>query len=197
MEALFQRKHNQLSVEERQMIDYYKKEITQRITHVMDCEAYTNKKKTFLREISVYRVKTGECSSFQVYMPFVPFNERNYTIRYQINKVHGLPIINTRLTDDFYTLEESMDFLTDEFMRNADLVAYKGGDIERNLLNNMGVRCINLEVLSCPKYANLLTKYGHRQECCQYHLGDYFHCSKHEVKVFAHFVQTILKEASV
>jgi hypothetical protein len=32
-----------------------------------------------------------------------------------------------------------MDFLTEEFMTNADLVAYKGGDIERNLLNNMGV----------------------------------------------------------
>ncbi|CAB3995357.1 Hypothetical predicted protein [Paramuricea clavata] len=134
-----------------------------------------------------------ECSSFQVYIPFVPFNETDYTIRYQIRKVHGLPIVNTRLTDDFFTLKESMDFLTKEFLNNADLVAYKGGDIERTLLNNMGVRCINLEVLACPKYDVLLTKYGYEQECCKYHLGDYFHCSKHEVKVFSEFVQRVLK----
>ena len=188
MECLFQRKHNQLSVEERQMINSRKKEIALRITHVIDCEAYTNVKK---REVSVYRVKTGECSSFQVYMPFVPFNEKNYTIQYQIQKVHGLPIVNKRLTSDFFTLEESMDFLTKEFLSNADLVAYKGGDIERNLLNTMGVRCINLEVLSCPKYAELLTKYGYEQECCEYHIGNYFHCSKHEVKVFSEFVQRV------
>ena len=188
MECLFQRKHNQLSVEERQMINSRKKEIALRITHVIDCEAYTNVKKTFLREVSVYRVKTGEFSSFQVYMPFVPFNEKNYTIQYQIQKVHGLPIVNKRLTSDFFTLEESMDFLTKEFLSNADLVAYKGGDIERILLNTMGVRCINLEVLSCPKYAELLTKYGYEQECCEYHIGNYFHCSKHEVKVFSEFV---------
>ncbi|CAB3978625.1 Hypothetical predicted protein [Paramuricea clavata] len=155
MEGLFQRKHNQMSYEERGMVEKNKKEIASRITHVIDCEAYMNKKKTFLREISVYRVKTGECASFQVYTPFVPFNEHCYTIDYQIKKIHGLPIVRKRLTGDFYTLKESMAFLTDEFMCNADLVGYKDGDIERNLLNNMGVRCINLEVLTCPKMAML------------------------------------------
>ncbi|CAB3977894.1 Hypothetical predicted protein [Paramuricea clavata] len=192
MEGLFQRKHNQLSYEERGMVEENKKEIVSRITHVIDCEAYNNKKKTFIREISVYRVKTGECSSFQVFMPFVPFNESNYTIDYQIKRIHGLPVVRKRLTDDFYTFKESMTFLTDEFMRHADLVAYKGGDIERTLLNNMGVRCINLEILSCPKYIDLLTIFGQTQECCPYHLGNHFHCSKHEVKMFAHFIYTLL-----
>ena len=149
----------------------------------------SNSKKVFLREISVYRVKPGECASFQIYMPFLPFNEKQYTIRYQIRNIHGLPIVRERLTDDFFTLEESMTFLTKEFTSNADLVAYKGGDIERNLLNNMGVHCINLEVLACPKYADLLTNYGYVQECCPYHLADTYHCSRHEVKVFTHFVK--------
>ncbi|CAB3977942.1 Hypothetical predicted protein [Paramuricea clavata] len=116
-------------------------------------------------------------------MPFVPFNEYSYTIEYQIKKIHGLPIVRKRLTDDFYTLKESIAFLTDEFMCNADLVAYKGGDIERTLLNNMGVRCINLEILTCPKYADLLTIFGQPQECCPYHLGNHYHCSKHETQL--------------
>ncbi|CAB3976763.1 Hypothetical predicted protein [Paramuricea clavata] len=192
MEGLFQRKHNQLSYEEAVMVEKNKKEIASRITHVIDCEAYTSKKKTFLREISVYRVKTGECSSFQVFMPFIPFNECDYTIDYQIKKIHGLPIARERLTDDFYTLKESTAFLTGEFMCNADLVAYKGGDIERVLLNNMGVRCINLEILTCPKYIDLLTIFGQSQECCPYHQGNHYHCSKHEVKMFAKFVYSLL-----
>jgi hypothetical protein len=128
-------------------------------------------------------------------MPFLPFNEKQYTIRYQIRNIHGLPIVRERLTDDFFTLEESMTFLTKEFTSNADLVAYKGGDIERNLLNNMGVHCINLEVLACPKYADLLTNYGYVQECCPYHLADTYHCSRHEVKVFTHFVKELKSSA--
>ena len=78
-------------------------------------------------------------------------------------------------------------------MNNADLVAYKGGDIERNLLNNMGVRCINLEILGCPKYVDLLTKYGFVSECCSFHMTDTYHCSRHEVKVFMHFVKDLLE----
>ncbi|CAB3977255.1 Hypothetical predicted protein [Paramuricea clavata] len=192
MEGLFQRKHNQLSYDETNLLENCKKEIASRITHVIDCEAYTNKKKTYLREISVYRVKTGEYSSFQVFTPFVPFNEYDYTIDYQIKKIHGLPMVHSRLTPDFYTLKESMAFLTKEFMDGADLVAYKGGDIERNLLNNMGTRCINLEVLGCPKYVDLLTMYGQTQECCQYHIAANYHCSKHEVKMFANYIYSLL-----
>jgi hypothetical protein len=174
-----------------------RKLIASRITHILDCEAYTMKKKVFLREISVYRVNSEECSSFQVFMPFVPFNEKQYCIRYQIENIHGLPIVKKRLTSDFFTLEESMDFLTKEFMSNADLVAYKGGDIERRLLNNMGVGCINLEIFNCPKYVDLLTIYGLVPECCQYrtvdNVLDNVHCSRHEVKVFSLFVGYLLK----
>jgi hypothetical protein len=124
-------------------------------------------------------------------MPSVYFNERKYAIQYQIKNIHGLPIVTERLTKYFYTLEEGTRFLTLEFMANADLVAYKGGDIERDLLNNMGIRCINLEILGCPKYEVLLSKYGIVTECCTYHNKGSYHCSKHEVKVFTRFVRDI------
>jgi hypothetical protein len=193
LEKLFQRKHNQLNGDEMNAVNAYRKIIASRITHVIDCEAYSNSaKKIFLREVSVYHVKTHECSSFQIIMPFVLFNEKQYSIRYQIKNIHGLPMVKERLTNDFFTLEEAMTFLTKEFTSNADLVAYKGGDIERNLLNNMGVRCINLEVLTCPKYVDLLTKYGYQQECCPYHVAQSYHCSRHEVKVFTQFIEELI-----
>jgi hypothetical protein len=120
LEKLFQRKHNQLNEDEMNAVNAYRKIIASRITHVIDCEAYSN------------------------------------------------------------------------FTSNADLVAYKGGDIERNLLNNMGVQCINLEVLTCPKYVDLLTKYGYQQECCPYHIAQSYHCSRHEVKVFTQFIEELI-----
>jgi hypothetical protein len=191
LELLFQRKHNQLTEDEMNIVNANRKIIASRIRHVIDCEAYSNSaKKVFLREVSVCRVKTHECSSFQIFIPFVPFNEKQCSIQYQIRNIHGLPVVKTRLANYFFTLEEAMTFLTKEFTSNADLVAYKGGDIERNLLNKVGVRCINLE--ACPKYVDLLTKYDYRQECCPHHNADIYHCSRHEVKVFTQFIEELI-----
>lgn len=115
-------------------------------------------------------------------MPILLFDEKDRCVIYQINRIHGLPIVRSKLTHDFFTFEEGMKFMTDEFTSsNADLIAYKGGDIERNLLNKMGV-------FMCPKYADLLIKYGYVAECCPYHISYKFHCSKHEVRVFTEFI---------
>jgi hypothetical protein len=57
------------------------------------------------------------------------------------------------------------------------------------MLNKMHVNSINLEVLGCPKYSTLLSKYGVLQHDCGYHLRNgVYHCSGHEVELFAHFV---------
>jgi hypothetical protein len=76
--------------------------------------------------------------------------------------------------------------------RNADLVGYKGGNIERDLLNMLGVSCINMEIMACPKYEQLLSKYNVEPETCGYHIkrGRY-HCSRHEVKLFSQFLDTL------
>ncbi|CAB3987817.1 Hypothetical predicted protein [Paramuricea clavata] len=38
-----------------------------------------------------------------------------------------------------------------KIFESADLVGYKGGNIERDLLNMLGVSCINMEIMGCPK----------------------------------------------
>ena len=56
----------------------------------------------------------------------------------------------------------------------------------------MGFKSINLEILGCKRYDQLLSIYGIAAKCCCYHLlGDY-HCSKHEVEVFALFIKEIV-----
>jgi hypothetical protein len=62
VEKLFQRKHNQLNDSEVELLDQYKKSIACRITHVIDCEAYTVKGKVSFHEVSVCNVITGVCT---------------------------------------------------------------------------------------------------------------------------------------
>jgi hypothetical protein len=76
-------------------------------------------------------------------------------------------------------------------LAHADLVAYKGGVIERDLLKRLGTKEINLEILGCEKYSNLITKYGISPVRCHYHNAGDYHCSRHEVQIFALFLRNI------
>jgi hypothetical protein len=51
LEKLFSRQHNQLGDYEQCLVDQHKKDIVSRITHVIDCEAYTvSKERIYLRK---------------------------------------------------------------------------------------------------------------------------------------------------
>jgi hypothetical protein len=190
MECLFQLQHGEITTRDLYLMGLQRDSIVQRITHIIDCEAYTWRKKTFLREISVWKRSDNSIKTYHVYTPNpMLFNEYDRGVCYQISRIHGLPIVRQRIDDNFYLYDEVMQRLFDMF-KNADLIGYKGGTIERDMLNKMCVNSINLEVLGCPKYSLLLSKYGVEQHTCGYHLhnGVAYHCSGHEVELFARFV---------
>ena len=189
LESLFARQHSQLKESEQQFIDEHKNDIVNRITHIMDCEAYTISKVHYLREISVHRLSDNETFSYQIYTPNLYLYDKN--IAYQVNHIHGLPQVHTRRTNDFLLYGEALKILRDEFLARADVVAYKGGIIERDLLKRLGTKGINLEILGCDKYSNLISKYGISPVRCRYHNAGDYHCSRHEVQIFARFLQTI------
>jgi hypothetical protein len=190
LESLFARQHNQLRDVEQRYVDQYKNKIVDRITHVVDCEAYTLSKTHYLREISIHRICDNQTFSYQVYTPDLYLCGKN--VAYQVKHIHGLPQVHTRRTEDFLLYSEVLKLLRDEFLARADLVAYKGGVIERDLLKCLGTKGINLEILGCEKYSNLITKYGISSVRCRYHNAGDYHCSRHEVQVFSHFLQDIL-----
>jgi hypothetical protein len=109
-----------------------------------------------------------------------------------VKYIHGLPQVHSRRTQDFLLYNEVLKFLRDEFLARADLVAYKGGIIERDLLKRLGTKGFNLEILGCEKYSNLITKYGISPVSCRYHNAGDYHCSRHAVQIFALFLQYIL-----
>jgi hypothetical protein len=54
MECLFQLQHGKITARDLYIMSIQRDSIVPRITHIIDCEAYTWQKKTFLREISVW-----------------------------------------------------------------------------------------------------------------------------------------------
>ena len=189
LESLFSRLHNQLGNGEQQYVNEHRSEIVNRVTHIIDCEAYTLAKKHYLREISIYRICDGQTFSYQIYTPLYLCDR---SIAYQVKHIHGLPQVHTRCNEDFLLYSEVLKLLRDEFLARADLVAYKGGVIERDLLRLLGTKGINLEILGCDKYNDLITKYGISPIRCRYHNPGDYHCSRHEVQIFAIFLRNIL-----
>lgn len=142
-----------------------------------------SKTQVYLREISVHRICDNTTVSYQVYMPDLYLASKS--VQYQVKHIHGLLVVHTKCTDDFLLYWEVLKLLRDEFIVSADLVAYKGGTIEHDLLKRLGTKGINIEILGCEKY-------GISPIRCQYHNPGDYHCSQHEVQVFARFLQDIL-----
>ena len=195
--TLFQKQHSEISECDYGWIAVNMGYVTGRVTHIIDCEAYSTllKKKRFLREVSVWCKKLDSVRTYHIFMPNRNlFNEHAYTVNYQIRKIHGLPIVRTRVDKDYYLYDEVMCILR-QTLSKGDLIGYKGGTIERDLLQGLGLKGVNLELMRCPKYSNLLTKYGVEQQDCGKHLfkGEN-HCSGHEVQLFGRFVKNLENE---
>ncbi|CAB3982344.1 Hypothetical predicted protein [Paramuricea clavata] len=169
--------------------------VSKRITHIIDCEGYsTPRSKIFLREVSVWCRQTKTVLTYHIYMPKRIFYEKHKCVQYQINKIHGLPITRCRdgrdidIPGEYYLYDEVLTNLRRVFW-NADLIGYKGGIIERDLLRGIGYDGVNLELLECPRYETLLTKYGARPHTCGKHFEGYkYHCSGHEVVLFGRYL---------
>ena len=104
------------------------------------------------------------------------------TVNFVIRKIHGLsyqpsqaehpqhPRVVPRMVQDLYG-----DYSTPD----RTVVGYKGGHVEKDLLNKLNIPSLNLETLGCPKYdvlrnddlkfVNLLPSCGFHQDDTRHH----------------------------
>ena len=113
------------------------------------------------------------------------------TVNFVINKIHGLsyqpsqaehpqhPRIVLRMVQDLY-----QDYRTPD----RTVVGYKGGHVEKDLLNKLNIPSLNLETLGCPKYdvlRNENLKYTNLLTSCGFHKDDTrHHCPVTECHAF-------------
>ena len=71
------------------------------------------------------------------------------------------------------------------------MVAYKGGHVEKDLLNKLNMPCLDLETWGCPKYEQLKETIVEPLSSCGFHLNDnILHCPMTECHEFWLWFQT-------
>ena len=105
------------------------------------------------------------------------------TIAYQYHNCHGLAFHPkykcrkpSRVEDDFLAIYAQQP-------KNRPVVAYKGGHIEKDFLERLGVPSVNLELYGCPKY-ELLKDVSVVQPCGHHVDNSKHHCPVVETACF-------------
>ncbi|KAI4473192.1 hypothetical protein M0804_015445, partial [Polistes exclamans] len=81
------------------------------------------------------------------------------TTCYVTKKVHGIPFRDFgREKYEQHQVHEEL-FKLRQAHGSELLIAYKGGHIEKDLLNDAYIDCVNLEIFDCPKFNELIKIY--------------------------------------
>ena len=157
---------------------------------VIDLEGFFVQGTFQVRELGFYTWRG--CHGRFAFYPSIKWNELSpkdkktvWTVKH---KVHGLtysPRKNEHAFKQSY-VKELINYL---YQRNGidgkELVAYKGGHVEKDLLNALWIPNINLEPFGCPKFEKVIKTIVEPLEGCGFHeYCDNAHCSMVECHAF-------------
>ena len=166
------------------------------ITLIIDLEGFNLSSGFIVRELG-WCTMQGENDSQHFYSR-VRYRDLNFkdrrTVKFVYKHIHGL-----RFEASFKEValpQRDLEAVIRALYRGG-LVAYKGGHLEKDLLDKMGLPSINLEEFGCPK-ADSLWSWGYTTEkSCGHHKTDLFkmiHCPKQETFFFFQWLQNQLLE---
>lgn len=170
----------------------------------MDMDGFMINRHNFLcKEISIIAMDNNNARHEALklgahYNDLTPTDKR--TARYVSNNIHGMFFKD-------YGFEkygqEDIPHIVKTFILSHEnaFIAYKGGQEEKKILNKLGLRSINLEVLGCPKFDHLIKNPNFMKieidtNNCRLHRkiqNKTFHCSLLEVHVFKNWLQSYLQ----
>lgn len=147
------------------------------ITHIIDIDGFYVNKHFYPKEICLLSVDNDDALRIDVRLP-MSFNELTHKQRSQVcyvtKFVHGLYWTNDIDTSGLkaermlYDAKNVPTIIRAALREYADrrrsflepdpqvLIAYKGGNLERNILVAAGIPCIDLEVYGCPRFETLI-----------------------------------------
>ena len=123
--------------------------------------------------------------------PDLPLRDRR-TVRYVTQKVHGLPFLPTpeeQARPAFQMTQDIKELYKEYCTPERPLVGYKGGTIERDTLETLGIPSVNLERFGCPKYDDM-SRLTTVKSCGHHEKPLVHHCPQVECY---HFVQSMQK----
>ena len=143
-----------------------------------------------MRELGFYTWRG--CYDRFAFYPDVPWSQLSdkdkKTVWVVKHHVHGLTY-SPRKREHALKQSSVNDLMRYLYRRNKvegkNVVAYKGGHVERDLLNGLNIPNLNLEVFGCPKFDKYIENIVEPIEGCGFHhFCDKAHCSMVECHAF-------------
>lgn len=167
------------------------------VSHIIDVEYFTVQSMPVAKELGIIDIKTGQLTSY--YYKVGSFSKLNSFDRTNAiwlkNNIHGL-LFRDELTD--YPQINICEHI--KTIDNLNVVAYKGGEFEKQLLDYLGIANVNLEAYNCPRYDQLVEHYNidaYNNEQCSRHVcrnvsnkklvSKYLHCPRIELLYYRHW----------
>lgn len=170
--------------------------VLSQVTLILDIDGYRISSGFIVRELGWCNLK-GENDSQHFYSP-IRYHELSYKDRRTVNHVyrhvHGLRF--EAAYKEAALPQRDVEGVIRALYQDG-LIAYKGGHIEKDLLDKIGLPSVNLEDFGCPK-ADSLWSWGYTTEkSCGYHKPDTFkfiHCPKQETFLFYQWLLNKLQD---
>lgn len=164
---------------------------------IIDFDGFFVNKKFYVREMGFYSLTKNVCGSYRFKLNHLvkKLTDKDWKcIRYCSKYIHGLSFRKLPGEQDIFNLNFLTALVRIEYeqskRQNKFLVAFKGGHVEKDLLQKMGYPYVNLENFGCPKFDFLPWP---EVPDCGYHKklkkGETVHCPQVECVAFAEWVK--------
>jgi hypothetical protein len=159
------------------------------ILGIVDMDGFMVEKRFYCKELGVWKVGETYAKSymFDTCLKWEELSEKDKKqCTYVMKYVHCLPFGPTKNAQSLVELRKIIREFYDEYKRENAVIAYKGGNFERDLLTEMGIP--NLEEYGCPKATQLFKELGWLESCGNH---GYEHCPKVETEAYGHWLENV------
>ena len=165
---------------------------------ILDLEGFFLNKTFHVRELGYYTWNEEHGRhAFFIPIPYKALNDKDRrTVHFVSQHIHGLSYQPTpdEPHQDPLVIGQLVKDIHDMYVKCSEgqrtIVGYKGGHVEKDLLQKLNIPSLNLETLGCPKYDALKTH--SLLPSCGFHKDDrVHHCPVTECHAFWKWYQSI------
>jgi hypothetical protein len=159
------------------------------IAAIIDMDGFSVNGKFLCKELGFLKVgdATAQSFFFEIGLRWRDLTPKDLrTCKYVQTHIHKLPFDVPTGIDaiPLSALKETVRKLYDNTRKNS-LIAYKGGNYEKNLLADLNIPSVNLECFGCPQAQKLFDQMIWLETCGKHLTVDgYQHCPKVEVEAY-------------
>ena len=161
---------------------------------IIDLDGYRLKSGQFIVRELGWCTMQGKNDSQHFYSPMryrdLSYKDRR-TVHYVYRHVHGLRFEANY--NEAALPQRDVESVVRALYKGG-LIAYKGRQVEKELLDKMGLPCVNLEDFGCPKADALWFTHLNYPSgtSCGHHKVETIHCPKQETYLFYQWMQSQL-----